>query len=293
MINLALIVALAFFVLYIVNWIYSYRKLSHVPGPFIAGWSRFWTARVLASGSGYEQWYKISKRYGSLARIGPNDLLTSDPELIRRMNAPRSPYRRAGFYRTFRFQPRKDNILSLTSEKKHEELRKKMSAGYSGKEVPHMESIIDEHVKEWVDLIRRKYVSTSSLTRPMDLAQQAQYFTLDVISDLAFNSPFGNLRDDADNFNYIKTMGEVVKFIIVMGEFPEVFTFLEWTRLLDLIAPSEADSSGLGPVIEVAKHKVAEKFDSQEARQKQDMLSSFLRHGLTQKEAESEVIVQM
>jgi hypothetical protein len=66
---------------------------------------------------------------GSLARIGPNDLVTDDPALMRRMNAVRSPYRRSDWYIGMRFDPSRDNVESQMDEEKHAELRSKMAAG--------------------------------------------------------------------------------------------------------------------------------------------------------------------
>ncbi len=68
---------------------------------------------------------------GSIARIGPNDLITSDPALIKRMSAARSPYRRSEYYIGLRFDPSRDNIVSTRDENKHNELRSKMAAGVS------------------------------------------------------------------------------------------------------------------------------------------------------------------
>ena len=66
---------------------------------------------------------------GSLARIGPNELVTTDPSLIKRMSAVRSPYRRSEFYTALRFDPTRDNILSTRDEDVHNHLRSKMAAG--------------------------------------------------------------------------------------------------------------------------------------------------------------------
>lgn len=87
---------------------------------------------------------------GSLARVGPNDLVTDDPDVIRRMMAVRSPYTRgpcaldspilcfscleltsfAG-YGAQRLDPARDNLVSMRDEVAHRELRAKMAAGVS------------------------------------------------------------------------------------------------------------------------------------------------------------------
>jgi hypothetical protein len=68
---------------------------------------------------------------GPIARIGPNDLITSDPNLVKHMYSVRSQYRRSSWYRGMRFDPSKDNLLSLRNEDDHRDLRAKMAAGVS------------------------------------------------------------------------------------------------------------------------------------------------------------------
>jgi hypothetical protein len=69
---------------------------------------------------------------GSIARIGPNDLITSSPELLTRMSSVRSPYSRAAWYnRTARIEPGRDHIFSEVDEEKHTKRRQQMAAGVS------------------------------------------------------------------------------------------------------------------------------------------------------------------
>ena len=273
--------------------IQSYRRLSHIPGPPLASFSRLWILKSLLSSRNHLNLYEANLKYGPLARVGPNHLVTSDPELLRRMNAPRSLYRRTRWYTAFRFKPRADNVFSERREEKHAELRKKMAAGYAGKENPRLESEIDEHISAFISLVERKYVCTDEEPgRQMDFAQTSQFLTLDVISGLAFDQPFGDLVFDRDQFDYIKTVEEQLPVMMVMSELPEVQSFLEKSSLMKLLAPSAMDKIGLGKVIAVAKDEVAERF-GENRKVKQDMLGSFLRHGLSQEEAESEAVFQM
>jgi hypothetical protein len=66
---------------------------------------------------------------GSLVRIGPNDLVTNDPDVLRRMWAVRSPYKKGSFYQAVRFDPTRDNLISMRDDQAHSELRAKMAAG--------------------------------------------------------------------------------------------------------------------------------------------------------------------
>lgn len=60
-------------------------------------------------------------------RIGPNTLMTDDPDQIARMNAPRSKYVRSDWYIGFRLAPGVDNVFSQRDEKLHTQRRAQMN----------------------------------------------------------------------------------------------------------------------------------------------------------------------
>lgn len=168
-----------------------------------------------------------------------------------------------------------------------------MSAGYGGKEVPHLEERIDRQLQIWIEKIRTTYISTDTEFKPMDLAQKAQFWTLDVISDLAFNNAFGDVIEDKDNFDYIKTTEDAIGAITMLSIFPHIHRWIEQSRLIDMLAPSAKDKTGFGRISGIAQERVRERFVDGKLQDKADMLGSFLRHGLSQTEAESETVLQM
>ena len=189
--------------------------------------------------------------------------------------------------------PEVGNTISERDEERHDELRRKMAAGYGGKENLGIESEIDQRVNELISLIERKYVCTDEGPgRQMDLAEKVEFFTLDAISGLAFGEPFGDLIDDCDNFDYKKTLEGSAPFLIVLSELLEVRYFLDKTSLMKLLAPSATDKIGLGRIIGIATEKVAERF-GHGRKVKQDMLGSFVKNGLSKQEAEGEVVLQL
>jgi hypothetical protein len=287
-------VAVAVWALYFLfNRVRNYQRLAHIPGPRFRGWSRLPQAIQNASGSQYLRLHEINEKYGKLARIAPNHLVTSDIEVVTRMSAVNSPYRRSGIYSCFRFRPREDHVFSMRDEKLHTELRRKVAIGYAGKEVPLIESQIETHIAAWIDLIRCKYLSTDTELNPADFSKQAQYFTLDAISDIAIDNSFGDLKLDQDRFNFAKTMKDALGVMQVITVFSEIFSFLEQTRLMDLMAPSPKDKEGLGPALLMAQESVAKRSKESDAKQKPDMIAAWLKHGLSPKEAEAEAILPL
>jgi hypothetical protein len=66
---------------------------------------------------------------GPIVRVAPNTLITCDEELIRRLSAARSPYRRNEWFRAVRFDADKENILSEIDPEKHSYMRSKVATG--------------------------------------------------------------------------------------------------------------------------------------------------------------------
>ena len=100
----------------------------------------------------------------------------ADPDVLRRMSAVRSPYVRSDWYIAMRLNPGQDNVLSNRNEAKHEDLRRRMGFGYSGKENITLERDIDDGVQDLVHLINVKYVSSPRSMISMDLARKIQVF---------------------------------------------------------------------------------------------------------------------
>jgi hypothetical protein len=146
---------------------------------------------------------------GPIARVGPDDLVTSSPELLARMSGVCSLYVRSHWYNgATKIEPGKDHVFSQLDEAKHNKRRAQLSAGYSGKENLTLEADIDLRVQELVELISSKYLSDEYHSVEVDLGQKIQFFALDVISTIGFGEPFGDIKADTDLHDYIKSAGE-------------------------------------------------------------------------------------
>ncbi|PKS13186.1 hypothetical protein jhhlp_000531 [Lomentospora prolificans] len=278
-------------VAYGVRVTYAWYRLSHIPGPRSAGWSKYWMISEALKGRQPLAFKEATDEYGPLVRVGPNELITSDPEVLRRMMGVRSPYTRSPWYSAMRLDPSRDNVLSMRDEVGHVKMRAKMSAGYSGKENLSMEGTIDTQIAKLVHLIERKYLSTADEYRPMDFAEKGQFFTLDVISDLAFGHAFGYMDRDADEFGYIKITKAFIPVMLLLADVPTLAKMLH-SRLLRGLLPKESDKLGFGAFIGVTNRVVAERFQPG-APQQHDMLGSFMRHGLNREEASGEALLQV
>ena len=200
--------------------IYTYRRLAVHSGPplnAISYWPMFLN-RLAGSENARIRYEALSTQYGKLVRIGPNDLLTSDAELIARMSAPKSTYKRSSWYAATRLDPYHDMMGSVTDSATHAAIKSKTAPGYRGADIPRFEESLGEGIKAFFALIRRKYLSDdteyhsfvveknhkASVTE-VDLGRLLQLYAMDARSLMSFNEPVGALEHDEDIFSLVKT----------------------------------------------------------------------------------------
>lgn len=111
-----------------------------------------------------------------------------------------------------------------------------------------MEATIETQISKLVHLIETQYLSTAKEYRPMDFSQKGQYFTLDVISDLAFGQAFGYLEQDNDVFDYIKITNTFIPIMLVLSNVPMLAQLLH-CRLIRGLLPKQSDKLGFGAFI--------------------------------------------
>lgn len=148
--------------LYLTHPFWKWRRLSHIPGPFWTAISKFWIIRegflgwqpttlrdVTITYGAQDQLVRLMKLetdqfLGYLARIGPNEVVTSDPEVLRKIMSvlfaytrgpckPLSPMnlfllKRVG-YHAWKLEAGKDNLFCMRDEAAHINLRNRITAG--------------------------------------------------------------------------------------------------------------------------------------------------------------------
>ena len=169
-----------------------------------------------------------------------------------------------------------------------------MAPGYSGKENEEMEADVDKVLLRFLKLVESKYTSdgTAGGYRPVDLARVTSFFTLDVVSKVAFGETFGFLDKDEDPFGYVANLEEFLPAIIVFGVYTELTATMRMKWLRPYL-PKSSDKRGLGRVMGYAEERVAERFSEEGKVERRDMLGSFIRHGLGREELESETLTQI
>lgn len=180
---------------------------------------------------------------GNLFRIGPNQVITTDVDVIRKMGHLRSMYSKSPFYQTFRFIPTQDHTFSLLDEAEHSRRRTILGPGYSGS--IHVEECVERQCARLVDLIERKFISDKANHRPLDMTLISLCFSMDCVGDLSFGQPFGCLDEGEDVHKFVKWNENFFSTAIIVSNF-HWLTKIFFKPPFNKIYPSVTDKDGVG-----------------------------------------------
>ncbi|KAI1085034.1 cytochrome P450 [Whalleya microplaca] len=276
---------------YTITSIISWFRLRHVPGPFLASFSWLWLAQTASSGKQFTIYQALGRKYGHLARVGPNMLVTDDPEVMRKLSSTRSTCNRDAWYDGGRWDPYVANLFTTTDLKTHDKMKARLSRAYSGRETDQLEPKIDTQVESVLNLIRQKYLSGSPSQEHLylDCAKLSSFFTLDVITSLAFGTELGYVKADSDLYNFCEEARNHWLSLAMTMDVPWMRDIFYSSPFLKLFGPKATDRSGVGRLMGVA-HEVTQKKFTLKVEDEKNMMGYFARSGLSQRECEAEAV---
>ncbi|KAK0616197.1 cytochrome P450 monooxygenase [Immersiella caudata] len=281
---------------YVISSAITWRRLRAFKGPFLASFSYIWIVRVLSTGRHGELLQPILGKQ-TTTRIGPNELLTSDLDLIRRMHGARKFYPRSNWYSLNRLVPGEDSMFSLVDTVAHDKIKAQTTSGYNGKDVPELEANVDAMLATMVEKIRSKYAADPSdppkTPKPsLDMAEMAHFFTLDSIMKISFGENFGFIDTESDPYGHIDMLLEMVPFATCLSAIPPVARIMTTPWIYKLFVPDGENVKGVFKIMRVTRPIVAKRF-LPHAPPRNDMLASFIRHGLSESQCNNEAILQV
>ncbi|KAH8675282.1 cytochrome P450 [Xylariales sp. PMI_506] len=282
---------LAFACWYLATAVWSWYRLRHVPGPWLASFSYLWIARVNSRGQQYETYRDLCAKYGApLVRVGPRELTSEDPELLRRTSSSRYAYRKGRQHLGNRVNPYHDTMFILLDPEEHDKVKARLAGAYGGRDTPDMEGNVDYVVATMVDVIRGKYLSRDGEYRPLVLSSMISLFTLDVISRLALGEEFGCVRSDDDIHSFLSTMVTHIPYMAMAVGVPLLREIIFSKVFLRFMGPKETDKHGIGKLMGITNKIVRERLAPGGNDKKKDIVASFVRNCRDVGEIESETL---
>lgn len=248
--NYAIVAAVAVVGLYIVTSVLTWYRLRQFPVPnWLAHFSYVWLGRTTYSGKAYWGQRDLHRKYGPLVRIGPNEIITDDPDILRGMSAVRSTFTRGEWYLTGRFNPYYDNLFTVLDTHGHKQARARVFAAYSGRETgAALEHGVDRQITRLIELLHRKYAVAGDEAPLLDIGRTTNFFTMDVITKLAFGHEFGYL-EEKDLHGFLQEVQSLWPTMSTVADVPYIRRIIFSKPFLKLFGPRPTDSHGFGSLM--------------------------------------------
>ena len=150
-------------------------RLRHVPGPFLAGFTRLWKLNCVAHGQLEKVQMQLHARYGPVVRISPNEVLISDPSAIKSIYGHSSNFRKTKFYIPFGTKDN-DDLFTDPNVVRHAHHRREIASAYSMTSLVELEPMVDKCVETMCDQFR----GLAGQGKPLDIAKWLQFYAFDV-----------------------------------------------------------------------------------------------------------------
>lgn len=243
-------VPVAVLIYLVISRFVAWYRLRQFPGPRLASISTLWLARTALTGRAPAIHQALRKKHdGPFIRIAPDILITDDPTIHRHMNGAQSGYVKAPWYSSLRTDAYTHSMFSSRDIAFHDNVKAKVTPGYTGRDVPQMEAEIDEGLASLKDLIRREYLSAPGQTKPVDFSNVPTYFALDSLSKMAFGKPFGYLSAGNDIGGWIKSQHQTMKMMVLAADVEWLGKILFSDSVLRIIGPKPTDNNAIGKMM--------------------------------------------
>ncbi|KAI0172140.1 cytochrome P450 [Hypoxylon sp. FL1284] len=279
---------------YVVTAAVAWHRLRQFPGPILAQFSYLWGYVAMRTGRMHHILAEEQHRHGKIMRIGPNELLVYDPNTLWHMNSVRSTYGRGNWYASIQFDPYGHSVLSEPDTAKHDRRKAQIGSGYAGKGNVNIEQKVDSQIAILVDVLRSNHLGKGGRA-VVDFGRLVRFFQIDIVTLVGSGAPWGDLAAETDMFDFISIADGVVPFLHSFMMIPLLRDFFASKFFLSLAGPKATDQKGMGRFLGIIKQIVERRFNdaSSQTSGPGDMLDEWIEHGLTRRECELELAVQV
>lgn len=244
MTTLLIFSAILFLSWYIISSIITWYKLRQFPGPFLSKFSYLWHIYHELAGDMGPAHLELNKYDSPLVRTGPHYLVTTDPNIFRHVNGARSIYPRDDWWAATRLDWERPALADTTDTASHDQMKAKVMVGYSGRDVD-LERIVDEQIAKFADVMRSKHVPRNKV----DFADLSRFFTLDVITRIAYGKEFGWVEADKDLYGYSAQVNGFASLASLMADVKWLHPIARSSFLNSRFKPRPTDRDGVGKVV--------------------------------------------
>ncbi|KAL3442746.1 cytochrome P450 monooxygenase [Aspergillus insuetus] len=201
-----------------------WHRLSSFPGPFLARLSNFYVTALSAKKLHlHEEVERLHQQYGDYVRLGPTELSIADPQAVKALYSAQAKVNKGPWYTIL--EPRV-SLQTARDKKEHARRRKVWDQGFSSRALRDYEPRVSHYTNQLIDAIGK------NVGRPMNMAKWFNYYSFDVMGDMAFGKPFDMLIDGKDTYFSLQ-LHEDMKAIGLFSHLTWLFPFFKRVPLVN------------------------------------------------------------
>ncbi|KAJ6110808.1 Cytochrome P450 [Penicillium sp. IBT 16267x] len=231
------------------------RRLSAIPGPFLARFTDYWKVYHLVKGNYGETLYWWHQHHGNMIRTGPRHISVGDASEVPRVYQIKPLLHKGNIYKSVIGWYKGKNVAGLeglVDEAEHANVKRVIAPAFSWRSVLKYESRINETAEELMENLERLDV--------IDITEWFSYWAIDSMNNIAFSSGLGFMEHGEDVGGTLHTIRAVLSVVMYVAAFPTVFMWLAWAMSL-VIGPS-------GKLVSMCLDRVNERVEQKEKDKK-------------------------
>ncbi|KGO40744.1 Cytochrome P450 [Penicillium expansum] len=194
------------------------HRLSRFPGPFLAKLSNFYVTALSARKLHlYEETEKLHELYGDYVRLGPTELSITDPRAVKAIYSSSAKVSKGPWYTVL--EPRV-SLQMVRNRQEHARRKKVWDQGFSSRALRDYEPRVSHYTEQLINVIERE------VGNQINISQWFNYYSFDVMGDLAFGKSFNMLIDGKDAY-ILKQLHADMKGIGLFSHLTWLFPFFK------------------------------------------------------------------
>ncbi|KAF2087755.1 cytochrome P450 [Saccharata proteae CBS 121410] len=210
-----------------------YRLTLHpfakYPGPFLAKISPFHAFTHAVKGDIHIDMYNCHQKYGDIVRYRPNSILVNTSEGFKDIYGHGKNIRKSDDYSAFPDNPGAYSTHSAINKIDHGRKRRILSQGLGDNALAQVEPTIINLVGKFCSLLTGS-TEAGEWSKPVDMANIANYLTFDVMSDLVFGTSY-EMLDRPDKHWITTDLESGGQRAGIIFQFP-LFAYLKLDRII-------------------------------------------------------------
>ena len=188
-----------------------FHPLRHIPGPFLASFTRLWLIGKSCSWNIHRVELELHQRYGSIVRVSPDEIRVADPRHLKLIYGAGTQFSKAPWYEALRDpNPASFSLLGELDVAKYRYQRRLIRPTFSLQTVKEQESYMDNAMRRYVEKMR------ALAEQPQDLVKWMHILSTDLLTETTFGESPRLINSGAEGKSS-KAMDDFWKEVFIMG----------------------------------------------------------------------------